>query len=61
MSIEKPPFDAEAAIQALRDNGWKQKLLGIWKSPWGALYHGPAYAYKVMMAVKDNPICPEVR
>ena len=54
-------FDAQSAIAELKANGWVQKLSCIWKAPWGALYHGPAYAYKVMLAVKDNPICPEVR
>lgn len=52
-------FDAEKAIAELEANGWKRKG-HIWKSPWGALYLGPAYAYKLMLAVKDNPICPTI-
>ena len=55
------PFDAEKAIAELRASGWNNKIgLTVWKSPWGALYHGPAYAYRIMLAVKDNPVCPTV-
>lgn len=53
-------FDAQKATQELIANGWKRVTLGVWKSPWGALFHGPAYAHKVMLAVKDNPIFPTV-
>jgi hypothetical protein len=54
------PFDAEQASKELIDGGWKQKKLGIWMAPWGSLYYGPAYAHKVMTAVRGNPICPNV-
>lgn len=53
-------FDAEKAVVELEAAGWKRKTMSIWKSPWGALYLGPAYAYRLMLAVKDNPICPDI-
>lgn len=38
----------EDMIAELKAAGWRQRMIGIWSSPKGKLFHGPAFAYKVM-------------
>lgn len=39
--------------EELNAAGWKEVRMFVWKSPWGALYRGPAHAWKVMESVKQ--------
>lgn len=42
---------------ALLSAGWQKKVGNLWKSPSGALFYGPAYAYKIM--TKGCPPMPQ--
>jgi ABC-type transport system substrate-binding protein len=55
-----PAFDPEKASRELEAAGWTKERGFVWKSPWGACFRGPAYAYAVMLAVKDNALFPKV-
>jgi hypothetical protein len=45
---ERPEHDIERWERELKAAGWKQKLIGVWSSPAGKLFHGPYYAWKVL-------------
>lgn len=52
--------DIEQKIAELKAAGWMPLNSWTWKAPHGALYLGPAGAWRYMKAIQDNPICPRV-
>jgi len=41
----------EQMIEELKKGGWKKWRKDIWKSPQGAMYYGPAGAWKAMKGI----------
>ena len=55
-----PKWTPERAIKELAEAGWqKDSWPGLWRSPWGALYRGPALAYAVMKEYPEAAPTPE--
>ena len=49
-----PEFDVETAQRELKQAGWRPRHMGVWQSPRGSLFYGPALAWKLMRKYGDR-------
>lgn len=52
--------DIDKMAAELKANSWTEVRSWTWRAPNGALYRGPAGAWRIMKAIQDNPICPTI-
>ena len=46
----------EEMIAALKSAGWKPIRSDVWQAPWGALFVGPAGAYRTMKQLEAKKV-----
>ena len=48
--------DVDRWKRELREAGWREHNLTIWRAPGGELFRGPYYAWQVMQRRKKKPV-----